>query len=380
MIENEFSEEQRDEFASLLLNLVRDFEREDEDAHRKFFQEALKSEFYWTNRQSIFWNSKADGYSIFDPTTDDDFSEEYVANIYRPNGESIIAAMSAALPKVDFYPDDAENADDLITAEAYKRIALLIQKHNRAPLLVIRILFILYNQHFCAAYNYNHKSRKYGTWPQETFEEKEVIKEVPPEVEGQEPQIQVETVRTLVGYSDAPKSRECIKVFGPLHVRVAPYVQDQEDSPYLILDVERHSFIAKREFPEFRDKIKKGTHSDSDYYSQYRAEIYQGDCDHLDRWKMVWLRPIAYESFDEEQRNYLNENYPDGVKVTFINDVLVDIDNEDLDDHWTVSLNPLSTYIYGEPIGKAGIPIQDATNELLNSRWILLSTVFQSTS
>ena len=144
MIENEFSEEQRDEFASLLLNLVRDFEREDEDAHRKFFQEALKSEFYWTNRQSIFWNSKADGYSIFDPTTDDDFSEEYVANIYRPNGESIIAAMSAALPKVDFYPDDAENADDCCGARPWRSSNGLIE--HQGP-------------------GFRHSSKPCGQWP-----------------------------------------------------------------------------------------------------------------------------------------------------------------------------------------------------------------------
>lgn len=373
-----------DLLASRLWNLVTEFERADEDAHRYYFNEALKSELYWSNRQKVFLDR-----NFYKPFLDERENDDYIVNIYRPNGESIIAAMAAAVPKVDFYPDDAENPDDLVTAEAYKKISVLIQKHNKAHLLAIRVLFTLYNQHFAAIYNFSQKSVAFGTWKRPEYGEVEkVIQEQvcpyckfpvvdfsPPHTcvncnsEFDAPSIveRKEIVREIVGYTDEPKSREILKVFGPLHVRIAPYVQDQADTPYLILEFEQHHSLARKLYPDYADKIGPSKVG-SNEFSQQRATLYQGQTEGLDCWKMVWLRTWAYEMLPDKDEVYqhLVELYPNGVKLVFVNDVLVEIANEDLDDHWTISSSPLSTYIYSEPIGKPCIPIQDATNELVN--------------
>lgn len=387
--EQEISDIDPDELASALWSLVRDYERDDEDAHGRFMNEALKGEKYWANEQHIYFDSTA---GIFQAANDSpDGSQDYEVNIYRANGESIIAAMSASLPKITFYPDDAENPDDVTTAEAYLRIATLLQKHNKAPLLLIRALCILYNQHFVAAYNYNDKSFKYGFYEVEEKQQVPItsIQSVcpncgsPVQTESQlcmecgmpysapETFEQTDMVEQVVGITKEPKTRELLHVFGPMNVKIAPYVQELYDSPYLILKFERHPSLARNLFADIREKLEKSSAANTDEgidERRYRAELYRGEHDHLDTWTMVWIRPWAFDRWDVNERYapYFKENYPKGVSAIFVNGVLTDIKDEDLDDHWTITQNPLASYIYSEPIGKSGIPVQDATNELVN--------------
>lgn len=381
-----------DEVAGFLWDLTKKFEDEDEEAHRNFFNQAVLGEFYWNNRQHIYKDFLDSGNLEAYKYEDDDESDLYTANIYRPNGESIIAAMAIDLPQVNFYPDDADVADDVTTANAYARIAGLIQKHNKAHTLITRALQILYNQSFVAFYNYNRESPKYGTYKKPRFEEVSQTKTVPvcpncnAKVLDDTPPItcetcgyvfeqpaasqETETFPTIVGYTDEPKTREVIHAFGPLHVKCGPYIQTQDDTPYVILKFERHPAIGKYQFNKFKDEIGKNRAytATSEYERQYRAELYKGEYDHLDTWVCVWLRPAVYETIEDNDKLYqhLVTNYPKGIAVTFINGVMVDSRDEDLDDHWTICENPLGTFINSEPIGKACIPVQDATNELVN--------------
>lgn len=375
-----------DEIATLFYGIKRKFEMDDEDAHSIFFDQALKAENYWNNRQHSYKGYDS-AKEILTEIDDDDESTRYTGNIYRPNGESIIAAMSISPPHVSFFPDDASNSDDLETAEAYQRICGLIEKHNKAPMLIARALYIIYNQHFAAFYNYTKSNNKYGTYPIEIYKQQQIEKtrnlcpNCGAEADGLVCQIchtefiepnqvkYIETVNNLVGYSSEPKSRECIKVFGPMHVKIAPYVQDQEDTPYLILKFEAHPSKALKEFSDFKDKIKSRPGSDVNDEREGRATIHRADINNLDAWEYVWFRPQVYHLFKESNEKYfeyLSNTFPDGVKLLFINDCLVEIVNENLDDHWTFTHHPLSQYIYAEPAGRGAISPQDASNELLN--------------
>lgn len=380
-----------DELATVIYDITRQFEKEDESAHTLNFNKALKSEYYWTNRQFLFKEATSvSGSYKWQLPESEDTEDLYFDNMYRPNGESIIAAMSVSLPQVNFFPDDADNSDDLTTAEAYKRIAELIQKHNKAHVLIVRALYILYNQSFVAFYNYNKKSAKYGTYKKQvnTTEPASYFASVCPncgaDVQDSGPPFQCNicgnifdtpeleertTFKQIVGYTDEPKTRECLHALGPTHVKIAPYAQTQEDSPYLIFDFERHPSKAKYEFNEYKDKLGKGSSTEDSERRDGRSKMYQGEYDHLDTWKLVWLRPEAFEELytkNEIVYNYLVENYPDGLKATYVNKTLVELSNESIDDHWTVNISPLSTYINAESLGSSCLPIQDATNELMN--------------
>jgi uncharacterized CHY-type Zn-finger protein len=371
-----------DKLASAIWSTVCKFENEDDLAHRRFFKEALVAEQYWFSRQHVFFDN--DTLKFLQDAQDEE--QLFTANVYTPNGESVIAAMSSTVPQVNFYPDDADSTDDVTTASAYQRIATLIIKHNRAHTIITRALYILYNQHFAAFWNYSRKSSKYGTYKKayqkEVSFDREIL--VCPEceveleentsncpycnsdIEPQRKSVQETYYETVE--EEHPKSRELIKVFGPLHVRIAPYVQDQEDSPYIILDFEAHPSLARRLFEKHKDKL---TRPSTDIYSDYRrlgrASLYRGDYDHLDTWKCIWLYAWAYEYIDDEDvRDYLKQNYPDGLYVIYVNKVLVDIENQNPEEHWTFTHNPLSNYIHARPLGSSCISVQDATNELIN--------------
>lgn len=374
----------KDKLAATLWNFVQKFESDDETTHRDVFLSALRAEHYWHNRQHIYRDPST---QIFKEFMGDDELDLYTANIYTANGESIVAAMSSAVPQVNFYPDDADAMDDIITASAYQKIADLIIKQNKAPLLLTRALYILYNQHFAAFWNYTRKSAKYGFYSKKVPRHRDITvqKTICPicesEVQAPEPQIcpnceasitpEVRDIPDVEIFEEdvfEPKSREIVRVFGPMHVRVAPYVQDIEDSPYLILDFESHPTLAMRLYPEHRDKLRKFSDAITDYRREGRRQIYGGDNTNLDTWKCVWLQPWTYEGLREHEDiyNYLSRKFPDGLYLVFVGDVLVEVENQSLEDHWTLTQNPLTNYIYARPLGGSCVSVQDAVNELVN--------------
>jgi hypothetical protein len=98
--------------------------------------------------------------------------------------------------------------------------------------------------------------------------------------------------------------------------------------------------------------------------TDYQGELPQG----LVTLRRVWLRPWTYNRFkknDPETYEYLKAVYPEGAKVTLINDKIAKCEPEILDDHWTFTQSPLSSHIHAEPIGAPLAPIQELRNELV---------------
>ena len=52
-----------------------------------------------------------------------------------------------------------------------------------------------------------------------------------------------------------------------------------------------------------------------------------------------------------------------------VNDIPVKYENQDLDDHWTLSENPMSDFLNHEPLGELLTNIQDITNDLISLTW-----------
>ena len=163
-----------DEYKALLTSLLDRCEREDEAVHYAWVRKAKRLELYFNNIVTLFWDNLTNDWAI--PNWDEKESEGVpprIINIYRPHGESIIAALSVGVPSVLFYPGDADNADDIDKAENYSALAKIIQKHNKAKLLYIKILSILFNQGTPFVYSYSKKDRKFGFYQVEetTLEE-----------------------------------------------------------------------------------------------------------------------------------------------------------------------------------------------------------------
>ena len=78
-----------------------------------------------------------------------------------------------------------------------------------------------------------------------------------------------------------------------------------------------------------------------------------------------WLRPEAFEVIkDEKLRDELYKTFPDGVRAVWVNEEFAEAENESLDDHWTLTYNPLSEYIHFDPLGLLLTSIQEITQDL----------------
>ena len=425
------SKEYNDEILTLLKCVVDECEKEDRSVRERQLRSARKLKLIWENFTQIWYNEVAHDWRVWDTEQLDSTNQNYYdkpVNILRAYLESIIAALSVTVPPIKCFPDDAENVLDLDTARAGDKIAQLIQRHNDVNLLWIHSLFVYCTEGMVAAYNYSKNSKEYGTYKKKKYEdveqgneltvcsvcgneiesrelEEQELSEFDPDEEdvnlhkrlneGQDlcpacmsmmdPDIVREKfiVTRLVSVSDEPKSRVCLESYGLLNVKVPVYARKQCDCPYLIFSDEINYTQAMDEFEldkeETNDIIRKQVEARSagayDLYDQwarlspqYRSEI---PTNVVTR-KFAWLRPCSFNFLNKEDAARLKKRFPDGAKVCIVNECVVKACPEALDDHWTLTVNPLSDYVHFDPIGLLLTSIQDITNDLIS---LILQTV-----
>ena len=152
-----------DDYKAVLTTLLSLCEREDEAVHYSWIRKAKRLELYFNNIVTLFWDDTSADWAIPDwDEKEADGVPPRIINIYRPHGESIIAALSVGVPSVLFFPTDADNADDIDKSENFSALAKIIQKHNKAKLLYIKILSIFFNQGTPFVYTYAKKDKKFG--------------------------------------------------------------------------------------------------------------------------------------------------------------------------------------------------------------------------
>lgn len=178
-----------------------------------------------------------------------------------------------------------------------------------------------------------------------------------------------EIVERIVGYSQVPKSRECLEVYGPLNVKVAPWATRKEDLPYLFLETEEHYGKLQDIYPEIAERIQPLVDLDTFDRSMRTNQMYKGDvATDLCTTRRCWLAPWAFNILGVANRqadiDQLKEMYPNGAYVVVINkDLVVEGVPDRLSDHWTMTEHPLAESIHAESVGSSVIPIQDMTNE-----------------
>lgn len=375
-----------------LTNLFEKAQLEDAAIRENRMREWVRHEEYWKGMQYIFWDEFAGDWRL----PPDELIAELpkVINIFRAHGESIIAALSTALPYVRWYPADADDADDLSTAKAYSNASEHIQKENDASLKFVQALYTLFTQDFVASYAYPETDEKYGTVDTPVIETIPVTKTVPfcadcgyplegmqgvqsmnacplcgsttpprqEEYTADEPQI--------TGYESEAKSKICLEVYGPVNVKIPYFAYSQKCCPYLIFSKEEHVGNMRSMFPLIKDKIVE-TVDYSDYETRGRLfDGFYGESNLVTVWR-CWFRPAFYEMLEtnhQEDIDALKERFPDGVKATFIGTrntaELAEIERANLDDYWTINFIGTSQYLHGQPLGASLVPVQEIRNDL----------------
>lgn len=365
-----------DEEKIWLKTILDHFEKEDQDVRDRQIRTYRRLKLLWDGFARVWYSEVAHDWRIYDETTEDDNQQDYYnkpINIFRAYLESIIAALSITIPSIKCYPDDAENPLDILTAKAGDKIAELIDRHNDVSLLWLHALYTYVTEGMVACYNYTDEDEKYGIYDKEEYEDIEEENQI--ETDEYDPDgnpiIQTEkvVVTRFVGTTKQPKSRQCMEVYGGLYVKIANYAKKQCDSPYLIFAYETNYALARDHYPEIRDKIQPGMGSPTEPYARWgrRNTQYQGE-EPIDNITVrnAWLRPASFEILELEQADQLKKKFKNGAKVVFIEQEFAEAVNESLDDHWTLTHNPLSDYLMHDPIGLLLTSIQEVTNDLVS--------------
>lgn len=419
-----------DEEIRVIKAIIDDFEKEDRSVRERQIRDWKRLELMWNGYNNIYWDYVAHDWRIwgvgaFDGGTDDNEAGYYDknVNVFKAYGETIIAALSTLVPPIKCLPDDADNVNDILTARGGTKIGELVYNQIDAPLLWVKMLWTIWMQGMVAVYNYTDEDEKYGTVPVQEFEDVEVDGTVKvctacgaefdqqesDEIADQEraefdpgdddveihdllyegktacPECLVEmdpelkknkfVVTRLKGVTEQPKTQQCVEVYGGLYVKLPNYARNEKKAPYISLNEEVHYSLIYEEFPELRERLTdtdgKITSPDGNQLyerwgrlsPQYRGE-YPLNTPTVRRW---WLRPAAFNTVaDEDLQKSLKKKFPDGCHCILVNDHFVKACNENLDDHWTVLVNPLSNYVHFDPLGSTATAVQEITVNLIS--------------
>lgn len=367
-----------DEEKVWLKTILDHFEKEDFDVRDRQIRTYRRLKLLWDGFARVWYSEVAHDWRIFDETQEQDNQQDYYnkpINVFRAYLESIIAALSITIPPIKCYPDDADNPLDILTAKAGDKIAELIDKHNDVSLLWLHALYTYVTEGMVACYNYTDEDEKYGTYDKQEYEDVEEENQV--ETDEYDPDgnpiynTEKVIVTKFVGITKQPKSRQCMEVYGGLYVKIANYAKKQSDTPYLIFAYETNYVLARDRYSDIREKIQPGMGSPTEPYARWgrRNTQYQGE-EPIDNVTVrnAWLRPASFEILEPEQCDQLKKKFKDGAKVVFIEQEFAEACNESLDDHWTLTHNPLTDYLNHDPVGLLLVSIQEITNDLISLR------------
>ena len=187
----------------------------------------------------------------------------------------------------------------------------------------------------------------------------------------------------IIGNTDEPKSRVCMKIYGGLNVKVPNYAKCQEDIPYLIKEEEINVVMAIQKYESLKGRgIKKVLENIRGQAGQVWNEYeqwgrlspqYRGEYpENVVTERLAWLRPAAFNYLEEERADHFKKKAPKGMLVKMINDSFCEACEENLDDHWSLINYPGSDYLHFDPLGSSLTSIQEITIDLVS---LVLQTI-----
>jgi hypothetical protein len=184
---------------------------------------------------------------------------------------------------------------------------------------------------------------------------------------------QNEIKKVWVGTTNEPKGRVKVNAYGGLNIKIPLYARTQDEVFYLFYAYENHYSYAINRWPDLYDDISKKNRQSvggQDSWEQwarlsteYRTGSYPVDNVTI---KTGWFKPQAYCILEKSRMKHWQKKYPDGIAVTFVNDVFACAKVQKLDEHWTVAVNPLATHLQNDPVGMLLVSIQEITNDIIS--------------
>jgi len=424
-----------EELRDALLSILNIIDKEEAPSRELLVRQWKYYSLLWEGIQPIFWNAMDKEWQLIDKVMRlpnniviDPMTFNKSINILRAYGESIAGAVTPGLPKVNYYPDNADQIDDVKTSKAYSKTERIIAEHNSMELGLLKAAMTLWQFGFVAAHNHSHESEAYGTHTKpirsdvsytntakscpncgSSLSSSRVLTEdyVAPEVEAPlakdtqtdpttgfdvvgdsildenlEPcetcnapvnpisNVTQETSNEVTGFEQIPRSRQVIDIYGPLEVKIPVFAKSKGEVIWVILEEEYHYSQLRHKYPDYYEKIKGGEGGAANSYERWARSNYEvtGETlENLTSLQRVWFKPDAFCILgDKELSDKLYEMYPEGIYFAVINDEIPEVKGENLDECWTFSENPGDRRLLAIPPAKNAVPIQELTNDVMS--------------
>lgn len=185
-------------------------------------------------------------------------------------------------------------------------------------------------------------------------------------------------VPEYVGTATFPQAGPKVTLCTGMTVTIPQDTRNLRDAPWLLYEYEEHRGVLLEFFGEkLRKLVEEGSGNvkggksaaGSAIAVQSRQAQYTMTGQAMpaiqNRWTFsrYWLRPAMYEYVKKEEREMLKQQFPDGVKVSLVDGVIVDMVGEDLGDVWTVGVPESGKSLIHKPICWGILGHQDIIND-----------------
>jgi len=391
---------------------------EDRYARLVEVRDVKQAEMYWRNLQYIWWSdqdqrwnlpSQANAVNWSDLDIDDMPRFEFSTNIYQGYGLTGIGALAQAVPRIRFFPDDADVPEDIETAEGDTKLAKIIQRWNPTQTLMQDEAWHLYTGGICGLYTrYIADGKRHGYEQLDRLEAAE--EQVSPDTltcpncgwtapaktavfpvpcpqcgtelnEGNVVPGQTATVPKDAGTEQVPKGVQVITAHGALNMKRPQWAQEQSQFHYFALEDEVHYAILRSSYPDKADKIKPGAGFGADDAYERNARLSSAEGTRLltqtgpaqsvlCTFARIWFRPSAFWILSKDIREKFFEAAPEiehkGYRANFAGDVYCEGKVESMDKHWVIYHAMPGRGQHRPGIGSSMISVQDRFNTFTN--------------
>jgi hypothetical protein len=359
-----------------------------------------------------FGTSVGLGLGVEDPDESDTPRYQFVTNIYQAFGLSFIALMSSHVPTPEFYPQSAQNEQDITTAAGADDVRKLIEKNNRPKKLLSKIAWLMWTDGKVGGYvRYVADGQRFGWADAQDMESQtaplgddayvcpECGTENTPDVaqdagfgmtpmqscescgseltdDDMRPAQQVQVPR-VTNTRRVPKGQEVISIIPGLEFHTPPWADEMDEFPYLQWNLEVHIAKLKAAYPVAASRITASgpVSADDTFARASRVSVKQGlpsthpgdALANLVTFSRTWIRPWCFWLVPEkEDREQLLKMFPEGCYVAFAGETYCESRNEAMDDSWRV-LQAMPGDGQNRPsVGDSMIQVQQQYNDLSN--------------
>jgi len=346
-------EDPPEEIIQTIRDLLKQFGLEEMPNRRRELLRAREGRFFWAGDQYPMFNADLGCYAVPESGgfpwmagTPDERNKRffYVHNIYTPLGKSLVSSLAGNPPPVRFNPCNPTRIQDIDASKEAEK----------------------YREVFYKAANLDQMLRDTGRY---AWTDGRTVAWVRQETDGRR-----------FGYNEdgSEKTQEIVELFGVLENKCPLSLRWMKDFPYFIISQEKHITQLKDKYPDKAEKIKDhepGPGEDAFDRTCRLAVLQESESGassgesytHLVTEQTSWIRYSAFSMVkDEEQREWLQQHYPDGCRVTYAGMQFLEAVNECMDDSLAL-FQPMSGDGQAIPaLGRFVIPLQKRLNNLTN--------------